>query len=226
MRSIAVVFSGEFVKDEEIEQLKLLYKKRKGEIKSKLEEFRNVLNQPDEKVFAELCFCLCTPQSKAETCNRIIGRLEKNGMLLKGSEEEIKPFLNVVRFGDTKAKRIVKSRNFFTTSGNLNIRERLSAFKDTKELRDWLVENVDGFGMKEASHFIRNIGLGGNVTILDRHILRNLKKLGIIGDVKSLTKKKYLEIENKMKSFADSVGIPLEELDLLFWSKETGKIVK
>lgn len=226
IHSIKIIFLGEFVKDEEIEQLKLLYKKRKGKIKSKLEEFRNVLNQPDEKIFAELCFCLCTPQSKAETCDRVIGRMEKNGMLLNGSEKEIKPFLNVVRFGNTKAKRIVKSRSFFTTNGKINIRERLRVFKDTKKLRDWLVENIDGFGMKEASHFIRNIGLGENVAILDRHILCNLKKFGIIGETKSLTKKKYLEIENKMKEFADFVGIPLEELDLLFWSKETGKIVK
>lgn len=214
------------MRDKRIEQLKKIYKKREGEIKSKLEEFKNVLNQSEEKVFAELCFCLCTPQSKAETCERVIRRLENNGMLLNGSEEEIKPFLNVVRFGDTKAKRIVKVRNCFTVNGKLNIKKRLTTFDDAYKLRDWLVYNIEGFGMKEASHFIRNIGLGANIAILDRHILHNLKEYGIVEDVKSLTKNKYLDIEEKMKKFAHCIGIPFAELDLLFWSKETGKIVK
>ena len=43
---------------------------------------------------------------------------------------------------------------------------------------------------------------------------------------KSLTPKKYLEIEEKMKEFADRINIPFPELDLLFWSEETGEVFK
>jgi thermostable 8-oxoguanine DNA glycosylase len=35
-----------------------------------------------------------------------------------------------------------------------------------------------------------------------------------------------LELENQFHRFADTVGIPLDELDLLFWSMETGEILK
>lgn len=82
-------------------------------------------------------------------------------------------------------------------------------------------------GYKEASHFLRNIGLADDLAILDRHILKNLKIFGIIEEIpKSLSKKKYLEIEEKMRNLANEVNIPLSHLDLLFWSKETGEIFK
>ena len=65
------------------------------------------------------------------------------------------------------------------------------------------------------------------MAILDRHILKNLTSNGVIDEVpKTLTPKKYLEIEEKMKEFAKSTGIPLAELDLLFWSMEAGEVFK
>jgi N-glycosylase/DNA lyase len=88
------------------------------------------------------------------------------------------------------------------------------------------VENVKGLGYKESSHFLRNIGYR-NLAILDRHILKNLEKFGAIRTIpKSLTRKQYLKLEKQFHRFADAVGIPLDELDLLFWSLETGEILK
>jgi len=81
--------------------------------------------------------------------------------------------------------------------------------------------------MKEASHFLRNIGLGKDLAILDRHILKNLKEYGVINEIpKSITKKVYIAIEDKMREFSKRINIPMDELDLLFWSKETGIIFK
>lgn len=95
-------------------------------------------------------------------------------------------------------------------------------------MREWLVKNVKGVGMKEASHFIRNIGFGGKeLAILDRHILKNLKELKVIEKIpKKLTKKTYLEIEEKMREFCKMLGISMYELDMLLWYKETGKVLK
>jgi N-glycosylase/DNA lyase len=94
------------------------------------------------------------------------------------------------------------------------------------EKREYLVKNVKGLGLKEASHFLRNIG-HNNLAILDRHILKNLHKLGVIEEVpRSLTKKAYLDIEEKFKRFSKKIGITMDELDLLFWSMETGKVFK
>jgi thermostable 8-oxoguanine DNA glycosylase len=40
------------------------------------------------------------------------------------------------------------------------------------------------------------------------------------------TRKKYLEVEGKLKEFARELGIGADELDLLLWSEKTGHIPK
>lgn len=205
------------------------YQNKKSEICKRLEEFRAVLEKSDEKIFSELAFCILTPQSKATTSWNAVQALERRNLLLKGSIEQIRPFLQAVRFPGNKSRYLVEARKLFTENGSLNIKERLSSAKDNPVLlREWLLENVKGLGMKETSHFIRNVGLSDNrLAILDVHILKNLKEFGVIEEIpKSLTKKKYLEIESKMKKFADKIGVTLDELDILLWSKETGIIFK
>jgi len=43
---------------------------------------------------------------------------------------------------------------------------------------------------------------------------------------KSLSPKKYLQIEEKVRQLASKLKIPASHLDLLFWSIGTGKIYK
>ncbi|MHA1860705.1 MAG: 8-oxoguanine DNA glycosylase, partial [Candidatus Ranarchaeia archaeon] len=90
-----------------------------------------------------------------------------------------------------------------------------------------LADEVRGLGLKEASHFLRNIGKGDKLAILDRHVLRNLNVLGVISDIpRSITKRRYHAIEKKMAMFASEIGIPIQHLDLLFWFNETEYILK
>ena len=200
------------------------YKKKKTEIKRRLKEFEKIGNDSDEEIFAELCFCLCTPQSKAKVCGDFLEKIKRNGILFNGTESEIKKFMKV-RFRNNKSRYIVEARKLFKESGKIKIKNKLIG--DPKEVREWLVKNVKGLGMKEASHFLRNIGMGKNLAILDRHILKNLQKYGVINEIpKTLTKRNYLEIEQKMRQFSKRIGIPMNELDLLFWSEETGEIFK
>lgn len=204
-----------------------LYGFRRDEIRDRIEEFKANAGSSEQRIFAELCFCLCTPQSKATICWKAISALMKSGLLYKGSEAEIVSFLTGIRFNRRKASYIVGARRFFSRDSNLVLKENLKAFTDVFELREWLVKNVEGLGMKEASHFLRNIGLGLNLAILDRHILKNLRRLGIIDEIPtSLTKRKYEKIENKMKHQAQKIGIPMAELDLLLWSIETDIVFK
>src|SRR3989344_2831258 len=105
-------------------------------------------------------------------------------------------------------------------------KKAMDEIKDNQELREWLVKNVKGISYKESAHFLRNVGYR-NLAILDRHILKNLVKYGGIKELpKTLTKKKYFEIENQFKEFSKKVNIPIDELDLLFWSMEAGEIFK
>jgi N-glycosylase/DNA lyase len=43
---------------------------------------------------------------------------------------------------------------------------------------------------------------------------------------KTLTKRRYLEIEDKMRVFSEKIGVPMPALDLIFWYVGTGEIFK
>ncbi len=211
-----------------MEELLRAYEKSRKRIKERLLEFSQVWKEADERIFEEMCFCFCTPQSNARTCFASVDYLARSGMLFRGDPEAISQHLRGgVRFHNNKSRYIVDARDLFTDrEGRLRIKEKLS-HSDPLAVREWLVRNIRGFGYKEAGHFLRNIGMGGNIAILDRHILRNLVKYGAIKEMpSSLTKGRYLEIEGLFRRFSRKVGIPMAELDLLFWSQETGEIFK
>jgi len=208
--------------------LKRLYKERKKEIERRLYDFKKFGSYgSEEEIFYELAFCLLTPQSKAKVCWKAIEDLIKNGIFSTNSKENIAKNLCGVRFKNNKAEYILSLRKSFFDNGVFKIKSRINSFKNAFETREWLVQNIKGLGYKEASHFLRNIGLGDELTILDRHVLKNLRTYFVIDEIpKFLSKKKYLEIEEEMRNFARKINIPLSHLDLLFWSKETGEIFK
>jgi N-glycosylase/DNA lyase len=211
-----------------IDQFKKLYRKKRREISLRLGEFRQRgLQASGEELFSELAFCLLTPQSRAKFCWEAIMNLKEQHMLLKGSADQIKRRLHCVRFHNKKASYIVAARNLFLRDGAFAMKKLLEQHDDSYACREWLVKNVKGLGYKEASHFLRNIGRGENMAILDRHILKNLYLLGVIAKIpETLSKTTYRQIEITMEKFAMSVNIPFADLDLLLWYKETGEIFK
>ena len=101
----------------------------------------------------------------------------------------------------------------------------LETIDDEFMVREWLVRNVKGVGYKEASHFLRNIGFK-NLSIIDFHIIDLLARYGLIKKPRSLTRRRYLEIEGLLRRISEKLGISLAELDLYLWYMETGRILK
>ncbi|MBU4148767.1 MAG: N-glycosylase/DNA lyase [Candidatus Omnitrophica bacterium] len=202
------------------------YRLKRPDIRKRLAEFRQVYKRSDKDIFAELCFCIFTPQAKAVLCDSAIKRLKAEGLLLKGTSSDIRPCLSGVRFPNNKARYLIEARGFFKNRKGLSVKDKID-LSDLQKTRDWLVKYVKGMGYKEASHFLRNIGFGRDMAILDRHVLKNLKRYGVIKKIPDvLSRKEYLKIEKKMKDFFKRLNIPMEEVDLLFWSRETGMIFK
>jgi len=203
------------------------YKKKRPIIKKRLEDFKDLHKGKDKNIFRELCFCILTPQSKAVNCDKAIRTLGKHNLLFGNNTRSIKKILKgLARFHNKKAAYLVAAKKTFTDNKKFDIKNKLNK-SNIPKTREWLVENIKGLGYKEASHFLRNIGLGKDISILDVHILKNLRKLGIIEEIPhSIGKKNYIDIENRMRDFAKHANIPLEELDLLFWSCETGFVFK
>ncbi len=202
--------------------------KIKEEVDLKIKSFKNSFNYSPEKFYCEVAFCILTPQSKALNAWDIIEKLDRNKLLYTGEYEDLVDHLNTIRFKNTKAKRLVLLREQMTVDGELNPKKvLLKNGNDPLKIRKWIVDNVNGMGLKEASHVLRNLGMGENIAILDRHILRVLKELDIISEVpKTLTYKKYLEIEEKMRIYSKKIGITMDRLDLVLWYRQVGYIFK
>ena len=212
-----------------IDELKIIYEEIKPAIKKRLQEFRDTWNNGDDKaIFIELSFCILTPQSKALNAWSAITKLVENNLLFEGSPEEISEYLNVVRFKNTKANNLVKLREEMKNDkGEFITKQLFASMKDSFERREYIVKNVKGMGWKEAGHFLRNVGFGDDLAILDRHILRNMQRLDIITEIpKTITPKAYLEMEVKLREYVKTIDIPMDEMDLLLWYKEAGEIFK
>lgn len=209
----------------ELDYLKRSYAQKKHLIDARLKEFEDVFHQGDEAIFKELCFCLFTAGSSARTGLKSIAAIED--ILMTGSAEELAARLKGIhRYWSRRAEYVVLAREFMQNELSFRLKEKIDSFGDKDELRDFIVTNIKGLGYKEASHFLRNIGFKG-YAILDRHILRNLRQHGITNEAASPSgRKKYLEVEAKMKTFAADIGIDFDALDLLLWSNETGEILK
>ncbi len=208
-----------------VEELKEIYKPVEKVIKVRLDEFRQVWARGcEEELFRELVFCMLTPQSKARICWNAVQRLYMKTLISTAQANHIRDELIGVRFNKRKAEYICIARATFK---DRSLHSTLAEFSDPFSAREWLAENIMGLGYKESSHFLRNIGLGVELAILDRHILKNLKLLGIIHEFPtSLSKKTYLKIEQKMTSFSIESEIPMGQLDLLLWYKEAGEVFK
>jgi N-glycosylase/DNA lyase len=192
-----------------IEELK--NSETKKVVDSRIKEFTALGKKSEDDIFKELCFCILTANFNAERGIKIQDAIGDGFLNL--SEEQLAKKLKELghRFPSARAKYISEARRHL---GSLKGKDR-----------DWIVDNIKGLGYKEASHFLRNTG-HGDYAIIDFHILDLLERHGIIKRPRTLTKNKYLEIENTLREMAKSSGLNLAELDLYLWYQETGKILK
>lgn len=192
--------------------------------------FRDIgASATDTELFAELSFCTLTPQSKAHQAQKVIDELLRTGLLMNGSAREIACIIRAVhgvRFHNNKARYIAANRAYLFTGGAFRLRDMIDA-SDIPATRRRLVSEIQGIGIKEASHFLRNIGHGDAVAIIDRHVLKNLIPLGVLRRLpRTLTEQRYTAIEAAMAEFSRKTGISLADLDFILWYREAGDIFK
>lgn len=193
-------------------------------IDSRLAEFRSFAKKSEAEWFSELCFCLLAANAKMRTALAIQQELGMTGVRdyqLEAVRQCIRRHNH--RFHNTKAAYIVTARKHRAIKPTVStLIEQQGAYA----AREWLVENIEGFGYKEASHFLRNVGCV-DLAILDRHILQVLHEHQIIREKPTtLSKKRYLDIEQKFFALAEKAKMAPGELDLYLWYMKTGEVVK
>lgn len=204
--------------------LECIRRLKKGKVKevidSRMDDFIKLGKQGNDELFKELCFCLLTANYSAEGGMRIQKKIGDGFLVL--SEKELAKRLKELghRFPRARANYIVEARRHKD-----RLVDVLNSGKDEGEIRAWLVRNIKGLGYKEASHFLRNVGFE-NLAILDFHIINLLTRHGLIEKPRTLSPKKYLEIEEVMRGVGEEADTNMAELDLYLWYEETGKVLK
>ncbi|MDW8041755.1 MAG: N-glycosylase/DNA lyase [Nitrososphaerota archaeon] len=207
------------------EGLLAAYEDLKNKIDARLAEFKSVDRRDAGRLFEELTFCVLTPQSRASSALIAVEELKATNLLLKGSSRSIAGLLRRtgVRFHNQKARYVVTNRSLLR--GDPPRIVEVLTLKPT-EAREALVREAWGIGYKEASHFLRNVGVEG-LAVLDRHVIKWMMRVGWLNTMpRSLTKRNYLRIEQKFMEWADYLGIKPEALDLLLWYLQTGELLK
>jgi len=218
----------------DIETLKRYRDAHRDGIRRRLGEFRAVREAGEGRLFAELCYCILTPQSSGRACDSVLRELSDKGVLRDPAarQNELEEALKRTRFWRKKSMFIIGAWERFESKDADGLKNTFSRLQGCEgiELRNRFREEVRGMGlgMKEASHFLRNTGRGSGVAIVDRHILRCLSEMGVISEEETGIRSEadYLRVEKRMFGFSQKLGIPLEELDLLLWSSKTGYIFK
>jgi len=213
-----------------VERVVAAHRARRKEIRKKLSEFDEVwLKGTDARLWEELAFCIFTAGASARMGLNSVEAVRS--LLLDGGPEEMTEALKEAgahRFPVARPRYIVTTRAYFRANFDMKLRKRLRSFSDPFERRDWLAQEkqIKGLGYKEASHFLRNIGIKGHA-ILDKHVMRCLAEVGIIDSPNPPSnRRRYLEVEQHYLRFAKDIKINCDELDLVLWSMKTGEILK
>lgn len=193
--------------------------KLKAKVLERAEEFNLNRRAGEDVWFRELILCILTSNSSFISAYSALNSIYDRILYL--DEENLSKILknSGYRFYRIKAKYIINARKYY---GRLKSLLFPIAELDQYEAREKLLE-LDGLGMKEASHFLRNVGYF-DLAILDRHILKFMSEYFSIRG--TFTKRKYIYVESVLRSVSKSLNLPVGLIDLFIWYKETGKIVK
>ncbi len=189
-------------------------------IDEKAREFSRFRKATAEDLFGELSFCLLTANTSAEMGIRTQELIGLDNFLHMG-QGELRDALKAAkyRFYNLRSKFIVDSRWILEELPGL-----VNA-SDTFQAREYLVENIKGLGYKESSHFLRNVGVF-DFAILDKHIVRMIRKENPELSVNVASRKNYLRNEEVILEIASEMGLKPGILDLYMWKIATGKLIK
>ncbi len=165
-------------------------------------EGQSIAMSDKKEIFEQAVYCFLTPATKSDSADYTYKALFKDDFFYNADLDGLAACLRekpYIRFHNQKAARLLLWRD----EGMKHV-ENMLALGTPAEMRDYIVKNVKGMNFKEATHFLRNVGLSGDLVILDRHIINFMHKTGILDENLGMDKlsKNYLGWE---KSFAEFI---------------------
>lgn len=166
---------------------------------------------------------LLTPRwmtQSSDSVGKIAHELSKQIYLPKKKNGHYRKY----RFPNIRAQNIVSAAKtlYLRNSGLLKILRNTNSEQET---RDFLAKNVAGIGLKEASHFLRNVRYSKSLAIIDSHVVAFLKEVEALPQVKikTITPQIYMRLERILQDLCDSLGLNLSTFDMAIWHYMRGK---
>ncbi|MBB6503763.1 N-glycosylase/DNA lyase [Sphingomonas endophytica] len=188
----------------------------------------------ERRLWWELSCCLLSSQVPYALAAAASDRIAKSDLLILPHADEadladdlttllttplsMSGSLRRYRFPHARARQLAATTvAIHASAGSLS--ELIRVAGTGEAVREWLVANAPGIGPKQASMFVRNVGLSYELAILDRHVLNYMTALDItptpIPTTSSLPR--YLKGETALRVHADDIGVSVGLLDWAIW---------
>ena len=128
--------------------------------------------------------------------------------------------LRKCRFPKPKSQQLLAAaETLYGQEGLGGIRTILNSAASEHVIREALRSTIPGIGIKEASHFLRNIGFAKALAIIDVHVKRFICATLGIGEhsLKVTSTRDYLVLEELIQTIAELNDLELPIFDLAVW---------
>ena len=185
-----------------------------------LPEFQRKTDLGD--VWYDLAFCIVSSQERTKRALTAAAALGAAYSRLRTTTEVATTIADVfdqeyisLRFINRKIDHLARSFIILHDKKDyiLNIADN---FGTAAHARNFLIDNFPGIGPKQASMFLRNIGYGSDLAIIDTHIDKMSRML--VPALYVAGTPNYLDLEVELRQYADSREVSLQTLDVILWS--------
>ena len=189
----------------------------------------------DEDLWGELCLCILSsnvPYEMASSafnqllCKGLIDPHEASGVSSRRVARELNRSIYLprrkdglfrrYRFPNLRASNLAEAWEILYDEGN-GIKALLQETCCPESTRSKLVRTVPGLGLKEASHFLRNVKFSDTLAIIDSHIVKFVQEFVGLQFRGCPSSQQYLEVEGILKDISTRFGLSLGVMDMAIW---------
>jgi N-glycosylase/DNA lyase len=195
----------------------------------------------ERKLLEELIFCILSSQERYEIALAASKRLTDGTLDLSPRTEidltrlydEVSHILSQpfsykigpvsrsakIRSGKRKTHFIVDTVGKIGLGGS-TIRQLVDSGSNSSDTREKIVNAIAGIGPKQASMFLRNIGLCVDLAILDKHVVDYMNIMALMNPSKFNFSRlnEYEEAESRLQAYAFQYGVEMLHLDIAIWT--------
>jgi N-glycosylase/DNA lyase len=193
----------------------------------------------EDELWQTLCLCILSSNVPYESAQSALSHLTEKGYLrfrwivkTPSSESFIAKELSrplylpikldgsrrKYRFPNVRARNLVQAARVMF-SEKLYLYDLLARCNSERAVREILVAKIPGIGLKEASHFLRDIGYSKNLAIIDSHVASFLAEIKAISleEVKTINRSIYFELEGILQKLCKEHNVSLSVFDMAVW---------